>query len=318
LLALLEGIGEGIGFDSSIIQSKKYKDYYIVSTTDFFYPLVEDPLLQGKIAAANVLSDMYALGVTDIDNCLMILASSLDMPQQSREIVTKLMIRGFDEHTKHAETVVSGGQSILNPWPIIGGTAKSICLQRDILYPVYAKIGDVLVLTKPLGTQCAVNGKQWLNTPDKWAKYGPKLRREWVLYAYHAAVKQMLRLNKNAAKLMHKWDSHAATDITGFGLLGHAENLASNQLENVDFVVDTLPIIKYMTHLNQQCWNFKLLTGYSAETSGGLFIAMSRANAESYIKELAELDGEPAWIIGEVVEGNKKARILENPKIIEI
>jgi selenide,water dikinase len=61
LLALLEGIGSGIGMDSSIIQSKKYPDYYLVSTTDFFYPLVEDPFIQGKIAAANVLSDMYAM-----------------------------------------------------------------------------------------------------------------------------------------------------------------------------------------------------------------------------------------------------------------
>ena len=121
MLDLLEGIGDGsIGMDCSIVPSSQYKDFCIVSTTDFFYPLVEDPYLQGRVGAANVLSDMYALAVTNIDNVLMILAASLDIDEASRNIVTKQMMRGFNDCCLLADTNVTGGQSVLNPWPIIG------------------------------------------------------------------------------------------------------------------------------------------------------------------------------------------------------
>jgi len=127
---MLEGIGSGIGMDSSVVPSKKYKDLFVVSTTDFFYPLVEDPYQQGRIAGCNVLSDMYAMGVYDIDNVLMLLATSSDMILSDREKVTRMMMKGFDDLCKEADTQVSGGQSIVNPWPIIGGVAKSICKKR--------------------------------------------------------------------------------------------------------------------------------------------------------------------------------------------
>jgi len=126
LLKLLDGIGEGIGMDSSVMPCKKFKDLFVVSTTDFFSPSVEDPYEQGRIAAANVLSDMYAMGVFDVDNVLMILAASTDMTPEDQEIVCKLMMKGFSDQCKVAETQVSGGQSIQNPWPLIGGTAKSL------------------------------------------------------------------------------------------------------------------------------------------------------------------------------------------------
>lgn len=119
----MEGIGdeEGtIGMDCSIVASKKYPKYSIVSTTDFFYPLVNDPYLQGRIGCANVLSDMYALGCATIDNVLMILAASKNMKQPERDIVTKEMMRGFNDCCKLAETNVTGGQTVINPWPIIG------------------------------------------------------------------------------------------------------------------------------------------------------------------------------------------------------
>jgi selenide, water dikinase len=127
LLKLLEGVGSGLGMDSSVIPSQKYPDLYVVSTTDFFYPLVtllswlcsrsgcvrvgRGPLhagllgpvarcvargSQGKIACANVVSDMYAMGVPFVDNILMLLAASTDMDSKSRDIVTREMIRGFD------------------------------------------------------------------------------------------------------------------------------------------------------------------------------------------------------------------------------
>ncbi|XP_015749746.1 PREDICTED: selenide, water dikinase-like [Acropora digitifera] len=129
----------------------------------------------------------------------------------------------------------------------------------------------------------------------------------------------MARLNRNAARLMHKFDAHGATDVTGFGILGHARNLAANQKSEVSLVVHTLPILANMVKIFKACGiDFKLLEGFSAETSGGLLVCLSRENAQSFCDELEALDGQPAWIVGEVVSGNREARIETDAKIIEV
>jgi selenide, water dikinase len=99
----------------------------LISTTDFFYPLVEDPYIQGRISCCNVLSDVYAMGITRVDHMLMILGVSLQMNKAEREIVTSEMIRGFNDCAVEAGTMITGGQSIMNPWPIIGGVANVTC-----------------------------------------------------------------------------------------------------------------------------------------------------------------------------------------------
>jgi selenide,water dikinase len=135
--------------------------------------------------------------------------------------------------------------------------------------------------------------------------------------AYHAAMKSMSRLNRTAAKLMHKYGSHAATDVTGFGILGHANNLASNQKENVDFEIHTLPIFKNMAKIDRK-FNFKLLKGTSAETSGGMLICLPQEKAVQFCKEIEEIDGVPAIIVGRVVKGTKTARIVDDFKVVEM
>eukprot|EP00457_Paulinella_chromatophora_P008202 gb/GEZN01008231.1/.p1 GENE.gb/GEZN01008231.1/~~gb/GEZN01008231.1/.p1 ORF type:complete len:316 (+),score=42.70 gb/GEZN01008231.1/:187-1134(+) len=315
---MLEGIGSGIGMDSSVQPSKKYPEMKVVSTTDFFYPLVEDPYMQGRIACANVLSDMYAMGVQHIDNVLMVLACSLEMEKKERDIVTKEMIKGFDDLCKEAGTQVSGGQSILNPWPIIGGVAKSICKDEDIIMPVGAKVGDVLILTKPLGTQVAVNVFQWVRyKPTLWDKIKTVITKEEGDVAFVKAQSSMARLNKTGAKLMHKHGAHAGTDITGFGILGHANNLASNQKDAVSFELHSLPIIKGMVAVNTK-FDFKLIQGFSAETSGGLLIALPEDKAVQFCKDILAEDGHPAWIVGKVVDGDRTAKIMPNPTIIQV
>jgi len=277
-----------------------------------------DPYLQGQIACANVLSDMYAMGVADVDNVLMLLASSTDMKEGDREVCTKLMIRGFNDQCKLADTQVSGGQSVQNPWPLIGGVAKSICKSEDIIMPRNAVAGDVIVLTKPLGTQVAVNVKQWSNKDDVWnSRVKDTISRDIGLRAYRIACENMSHLNRNASKLMHTHKAHAATDITGFGIMGHANNLASNQIHSVSFRIHTLPIIKGMAQVDKVN-NFKLLQGLSAETSGGLFVCLPKENAEQYAKDLLELDGRTCWVVGDVIEGDRKAFIVESPTIVEI
>lgn len=132
------------------IQPTRIPDVFSVQTTDFFYPLVDDPYTQGKVGCANVLSDLYAMGISECDNMLMILAGSRDMPKHTMELVTKEMMRGFNDLAREAGTKVTGGQSVMNPWPIIGGVATSTCLEKDFIRPENAQPGDVLVLTKPL------------------------------------------------------------------------------------------------------------------------------------------------------------------------
>ena len=99
----------------------------LISTTDFFYPLVEDPYMQGRIACCNVLSDIYAMGISRVDHMLMILGISLDMEESAREVITREMMKGFNDCATDAGTKITGGQSIMNPWPIIGGVANVMC-----------------------------------------------------------------------------------------------------------------------------------------------------------------------------------------------
>ena len=140
LLSYLTNIGNSLkpnetpGMDASVVKCGM-DNTYLVSTTDFFYPLVEDPYMQGRIACANVLSDVYAFGVREVDTMLMILGVSTKMTGLERDVVTTELIRGFNDLAKEAGTNVTGGQTVLNPWPIIGGTAHTVCrypLQNDV------------------------------------------------------------------------------------------------------------------------------------------------------------------------------------------
>nr|CAD7607689.1 unnamed protein product [Timema genevievae] len=160
--------------------------------------------------------------------------------------------------------------------------------------PDNAVVGDVLVLTKPLGTQVAVNAHQWLDQPERWNR-----------------IKLVV--------LMHKYNAHGATDITGFGLLGHAQNLAKHQKNEVSFVIHNLPVIAKMGAVAKACGNmFQLLQGHSAETSGGLLICLPREQAAAYCKDIEKQEAYQAWIIGIVEKGSRTARIIDKPRVIEV
>lgn len=238
----------------------------------------------------------------------------------------------------------------MNPWCTIGGVASSICQPNDYIVPDNAVVGDVLVLTKPLGTQVAVNAHQWLDQPERWNRIKLVVSEEDVRKAYHRAMDSMARLNRTAARLMHKYNAHGSTDITGFGLLGHAQTLASHQKNEVSFVIHNLPVIAKMAAVAKACGNmFQLLQGHSAETSGGLLICLPREQAgkihnsssnsnsflhilnisfhfffrkctflAAYCKDIEKQEGYQAWIIGIVEKGNRTARIIDKPRVIEV
>uniref|UniRef100_A0A7S1CND3 Selenide, water dikinase n=1 Tax=Bicosoecida sp. CB-2014 TaxID=1486930 RepID=A0A7S1CND3_9STRA len=304
--------------DCSVVDTR-HPGMYLVSTTDFFYPLVEDPYLQGRVACCNVLSDLYAMGVVECDTMLMILAASTKMSGPERDVVTTLMIKGFSDCAREAGTSVTGGQTVLNPWPIIGGVAKSVCAEQDMIRPGGARVGDAIVLTKPLGTQVAVNAQEWRHSPKEWAKISDVVTEDEVALAFGMATESMCRLNINGARMMHKHGAHAATDVTGFGILGHLTNLARETKEAVSMELHTLPILAKMLAVEEKrhCM-FRLMEGYSAETSGGLMVCLPAENAQAFVDELSALDGQPAWIIGRVVAGDNTARILPSPTVIEV
>lgn len=324
---MLEGIekrtGEqvGVGLDSCVLPTR-HKGLYIVQTTDFFYPLVEDPYMQGMIGCANVLSDLYAMGVPECDNMLMLLGVSNELTKQQGAVVNPLMIQGFNDQAKLADTSINGGQTVINPWYIIGGVASAVVTRDELIMPDGAMPGDVIVLTKALGTQIAVNAHQWMHLPAWWDKIKDIISVDEVKVAYKAAMFSMARLNRTAARLMRKHAAHAATDVTGFGVIGHAQNLCSHQKEQVDFILESLPIFANMNRVAERAkekgLDFKLVDGYSAETSGGLLICMSSENASKFCEEILQADECEAWVIGKVVQGNKEAKIIPNVKILEV
>lgn len=266
-----------------------------------------------------MLSDLYALGIPRVDSVLMILAVSLAMNEAERKIITREMIRGFNETATRAETQVTGGQTVMNPWPIIGGVGMTVATEAEFIRPVGAEAGDLLVLTKPIGTQIAVNLYEWFH--DKRAlfdKLNGAVSSEDVHRIYEAACQSMSALNRTGAALMQKHGAKAATDITGFGLLGHAHNLASVQTASIAFSIHTLPVIRGVPAIDKTIYDFKLKEGFSAETSGGLLIAIGRDSAEAFMKEFTEVEGKPCWVVGSVEVGERTAEITPEAVFLEV
>lgn len=202
---------------------------------------------------------------------------------------------------------------------MIGGVATSVCGNQEIVSPDSAAVGDVLVLTKPLGTQVAIHAYQWLENPEKWGRIKLVVTDEDVRRAYLRAMDSMCRLNRVAARLMHKFNAHAATDISGYGLLAHLKNLARNQKNDVSFVVHNLPVISKMAAVAKACGNqFSLMQGLCPETSGGLMICLPREQAAAFCKDIEKQEGYQSWIIGIVEKGNRTARVIDKPRIIEV
>lgn len=300
----------------------------MASTTDFFYPLIDDPYVMGRIGCANVLSDLYSAGIVDVDTTLMLLASSEEIKEAAtRSTVTRLMMKGFSDAAREAGTNVSGGQSVRNPWPIIGGVASAVVREEQLVRPENAVPGDVVVLTKPLGTQVAVNAHQWLGQRtackqnEMLAAAAEKaVGAAAIEAAYEKAAASMARLNRTGAAMMHKHGAHAATDVTGFGLAGHASNLAREQKARVAIEIDALPVIRDTVKLDD-IGGFGLMFGFSAETSGGLLVCLPPEKAGPFCEEIEKIDGVPAWIVGKVVPRSPRdeevVRISDTPKIIE-
>lgn len=283
-------------------------DTALVLTTDFFTPIVDEPYDFGAVAAANALSDVYAMGGHPLAalNIVGFPDASLDAA------VLGEILRGGAEKAKEAGIELVGGHTIKTDEPIYGLAVTGMVHPDRIISNAGGKPGDKLVLSKPLG----------LGIITTAAKQGRD-----TLEAIHDAIALMTTLNRGASEAMTAVGVHAATDVTGFGLLGHLRNLA--KASNCSAVVNfsAVPVlekaIQYVnegiapggTHAN---WRFmndwtsyapeltkeQQLIVCDAQTSGGLLIAVSPEKADELVAELTRHATPAAAIIGELVEGD--------------
>ena len=321
---------KNVGMDCSIVplpsrcvDKETGEGLVLVSTTDFFFPSVEDPYLQGRIGAANVLSDLYSMGIYECDSMLMLLAASTDMDEADKYQSTMMIMKGYADCCREAGVLVTGGQTVQNPWPLIGGIAMACVTPSRMVHPSRPNAphlkglskGDIMVLTKPIGNQIAVNVKQWVQRPSPlYQKYieGNMTIAE-IDYLYTRAANGMARLNYHGAKFMRDFKAVTCTDVTGFGLIGHARNLVESQEMSPSSAIsirfDTIPVIRGAVKASLLLGDkYKLFQGLSAETSGGLLIAFrTKEDADGYMKALTAISGEEAWVVGEVVEGKSSS-----------
>lgn len=277
----------------------------IVVTTDFFTPVVDDAYDYGAIAAANSLSDIYAMGGKPF-LALNVAALPDDLPI---EISTEI-IRGGAEKAREAGVVIAGGHTVKDKEPKFGLVAIGFVDPRNILSKSGLQVGDALVLTKPLGFGVTTTA----------------LKREKADEAdVLEAVNWMKQLNNKAGQLANEFNLRAGTDITGYSLLGHAFEMASASsvalkidFKNIPFISCARkyadagcfaggafdnkkhfePHISFAKNLDEK----DQMLMFDPQTSGGLLLGVPRQNLEAFIVRAKELD-QPVWVVGSVEAG---------------
>ena len=279
-----------VGYDKSDDASvyKITDDVAIVQTTDFFPPIVDDPFLYGQIAATNALSDVYAMGgEPKLALNIMCLADKMD-DHTVREI-----LRGGYDKAYEAGVIITGGHSILDPEPKYGLAVTGFVHPKKLLTNSAARPGDVLLLTKPLGIGVLTTAaKAELASPEAMA----------------LAHRLMTTLNKAARDCMVRYAVHACTDVTGFGLLGHAFEMAQGSDTHLTLFpgeIDLIPealefardgILPAGMYRNRHYAEAAVDPGstelavqdmlYDPQTSGGLLIAAAPEDADALLREL--------------------------------
>lgn len=277
----------------------------LVVTTDFFTPVVDDPYDYGAIAAANSLSDIYAMGGQPF-LALNVAALPPDLPAE----VNSEILRGGAEKCREAGVVIAGGHTVQDKEPKFGLVVLGFVHPEKYLTKGGARVGDALVLTKPLGFGVTT-------TALKRGKVDPADIEEVVGW--------MKRLNRDAGALAAEFGLRGGTDVTGFSLLGHGLEMADASGVGLQLEMANIPFIS-CARKYAALWTFpggsadnRLFYGprvrfaegiseeeqmllFDAQTSGGLLLAVPRAKTAAFLKR-AENIGQPAWVIGEVVEG---------------
>jgi selenide, water dikinase len=277
-------------------------DLAIVNTVDFFTPIVDDPYVFGQIAAANALSDVYAMGADPVTalNIVAFPKGTLDLE------VLAAVLKGGAERARKAGTVVVGGHSIIDQELKYGMAVTGTIHPDRVIRNVGVLPGDALVLTKPLGTGIITTALK---------------RRKASSASVRAAVASMVSLNKTASAVMRKFPVHACSDVTGYGLLGHAYEMASGSGVTIVLESAKLPLLPGVTRLAAGGYltggckrNRSFLEGnisvarsvakdleevaFDPQTSGGLLIALPRKDAPRLLRSLRAARIIAATVVG--------------------
>jgi selenide,water dikinase len=278
----------------------------LVVTTDFFTPVVDTPYEYGAIAAANALSDIYAMGGKPF-----LALNVAALPPELPPAFTGEILRGGAEKAKEAGVVIAGGHTVQDQEPKYGLIVLGFTDPACMLTKGGARPGDKLVLSKPLGfgtTTTAI--KQEKASPEDMAE----------------VIDWMTCLNRAAAELALECGVCGATDITGFSLLGHAWEMAAASKVGMRFEWEQIPFISgarsyakkfifpggasdnklyFEQHVqfNRQLAEEEQLLLFDPQTSGGLLLCVSAENLEAFLSRAEEI-GQPLWVVGEVVEGD--------------
>jgi selenide,water dikinase len=284
-------------------------DLAIIQTVDFFTPIVDDPYVFGQIAAANALSDVYAMGGTPVTAMNM-----LCFPIKTMGIsVMEDILRGGMDKIHEADVALIGGHSVDDP-ELKYGLSVTGTVHPDRMVPnAGARPGDKLILTKPLGTGI-------INTAIKAGLASEDL--------IGRVSRSMAALNRTASELMQEIGVHACTDITGFGLLGHSAQLADQSDVELAFDLASIPRFAEVENLaqrglcpgglfrNKEYYERRVSFAdgiaehvrdilFDAQTSGGLLICLEQGKAETLLGRLHDAGIVEAAIVGEVVAGDK-------------
>ena len=285
-------------------------DVAIVENVDIFTPIHDDPEIQGEIVACNATNDIFAMGATQ----LLSLQAFLAYPKELPEEIVVGVLKGMRSFMERHEAKLSGGQTIKNPVPVFGGIALGTAHPKDIVYSSGAKPGDVVLLTKPLGIQPAMRSYRDLKD-EKRDSLLSQFTESALKRIQDTAVKIMTFSNLEVAQAMRTVGVNAATDVTGFGLLGHADNVCS--LSGVDVIIDQMPVIQGALQL-ADFFGHKLSAGFAAETAGGMLVFLDSAKADEFCDFLAK-KSLPCWPVGNVVkaEGSPCAKLAQDVNYIE-
>jgi selenide,water dikinase len=300
-----------VGFDTSD-DAAVYRvapDMALISTVDYITPPVNDPYWFGQIAAANSLSDVYAMGGKPLTalNLVMFPSKKLDMA------FLKDILRGGSDKVLEADASMAGGHSVDDNEPKYGLAVTGSVHPERILTNSGCRAGDALILTKPLGTGVLFNANRSGKLPY------PELE---------AILPRVAGLNRKAIETAMKFDVHACTDVTGFGILGHTLELARGSDVQIDLIYQKLPLYpnalkmyqkgettgsnKANRRLAEGAWEMTAHRSAEAQqllfdpqTSGGLLIAVPDSQADELIAKLKKGGVETAVRVGEVTASDR-------------
>lgn len=303
-----------VGYDKSDDASvyQVTDDLAIVQTVDFFPPIVDDPYLFGQIAAANALSDVYAMGA-EAKLAMNVMCVNLKM---GRDAIRRILEGGYNK-AYEGGVIITGGHTIEDKEPKYGLSVTGFVNPQKLLRNSSARPGDVLILTKPLGVGILMTAAQ-----------GDFVARPLLQQLYD----QMAQLNKTARDVMVRYDVHSCTDVTGFGLLGHACEMADGSETTIHFKASSIPFHKEALDMAAMGLipagayrNRDFVAGrisadgidkgmmdilYDPQTSGGLLMAVSEKDAA--LLERALKDSLPcAEAIGYVTEREDSSIVIE-------